>query len=54
MFSKSSGDKESFLKQANEAREKRNMEKKRLNSAIIIQSLYRGHRTRKALKNNLE
>ena len=47
-------DKESFLKQANDAREKRQLEKKRLNSIIKIQTLYRGYRERKKFFLSLE
>lgn len=54
MFSKNINDKENFIKHANEAREKRTVEKKRLYSAIKIQALYRGFRTRKTLFSNWE
>lgn len=54
MFTKNINDKDSFIKQANEAREKRTMEKKRFFSAIKIQAFYRGFRARKEFVNNLE
>lgn len=47
-------EKESFLKQTNDAREKRQLEKKRLASAIKIQSLWRGYAQRKRFFQSLE
>ena len=40
-------DKSSFLKNTEEARLKRQIDKKKLESAIVIQSFYRGYLTRK-------
>ncbi|RNA43855.1 ubiquitin- ligase E3B isoform X2 [Brachionus plicatilis] len=54
MFSQNSSDKESFIRQANEARERRTLEKKKLSSAIRIQALYRGYRARKTIINHIE
>ena len=49
-----SNEKEKFLKSADQAREKRLLEKKRLNAVLKIQAFFRGHLTRKHLYNNLE
>lgn len=56
MFQKDSGkkDKDYFLKQANDAREKRMQEKKRISSALKIQSYFRGYLVRKKFYTNLE
>ena len=50
---KPSEEKDSFLKQAEISRQQRQLEKKKLNSAILIQSVYRGYRTRKKLFDEL-
>lgn len=47
-------DKDSFLKQANDAREKRQNEKKRLNSIVKIQANFRGYLQRKRFFLSLE
>lgn len=47
-------EKESFLKQTNDAREKRQLKKKRLASALKIQSLWRGYAQRKRFYLQLE
>jgi hypothetical protein len=52
MFKKE--DKESFLKQADQAREKRLLEKKKSNAILKIQSCLRGHISRKRLYVQLE
>ncbi|CAF0883062.1 unnamed protein product [Brachionus calyciflorus] len=54
MFTQNSSNKDSFLKQANEAREKRTLEKKRLASAIKIQSFFRGYLARKKFSQGIE
>lgn len=45
--STTSNDKSSFIKSAEEARQKRQLDKKKQQSAIVIQSFYRGYQTRK-------
>lgn len=47
-------EKDSFLKQTNDAREKRQLEKKRVNSIIKIQSHLRGYLQRKRFFIQLE
>jgi|LakMenEpi03Aug12_release.lakeMendotaPanAssembly.Ray.scaffolds.fasta_scaffold5073795_1 hypothetical protein len=41
---------EGFLKQTEEARNKRQLEKQKQQNAICIQSYYRGYKTRKIIK----
>jgi hypothetical protein len=47
---KSNKNVEDFLKQTEEARNKRQLEKQKLQNVILIQSYYRGYRTRRKLK----
>lgn len=47
-------EKDNFLKQANDAREKRQLDKKRISAALKIQTLYRGYRERKTFFLHLE
>ena len=41
---------ECFLKQAEDARSKRHLEKQKLQNAIRIQSFYRGYKTRRIIR----
>ena len=56
MFSDKTGlqNKDNFLKQTEDARLKRNLEKKKLTSAIKIQALFRGYLARKHFLASLE
>ena len=45
---------EGFLKQAEEARNKRQLEKQKQQNAILIQSFYRGYKTRKLIAESLK
>lgn len=56
MFSDKTGlqNKDNFLKQTEDARLKRNLEKKKLTSAVKIQSVFRGYLARKHFLASLE
>jgi hypothetical protein len=55
MFSdKTAPNKDNFLKQTEDARLKRNLEKKRTISAVKIQSVFRGYSARKKFFTELE